>query len=439
MRYPVTVSKEDSEYWEGIEEVINGFAKLDEDSALNKLVELAANHREWPVRAAALEQLATQFPEEKAAHRAIAAGTHDPVDWVAFTAIRLCGEHGISNAARDLIGISGWPSNFTQPGYARKPVGVGAALTKRALLSIFESDEPVELRRREDAHFAELRGKIAAAKRPVRAVDVVHIPAGPFVAGATITEIGPFQMDETDNPLRAVDVPAFLIDRTTVTNARYAEFLADTENNAEFDHPDQPIGANHTPAHWHDPRFNAPENPVVGIDWYDAWAFARWAGGLLPSEDQWEKAARGLDGRTFPWGNEWDPAKAQYVERSFGSRVNNLAELERVLTTVSTDKVPERPVLSADDLPAGASPFGLLQMAGNVWEMTRTNFFTRRDMDPFFRGRTPVEFMNREEAFYVLRGGTWTSPPVCLTTYYRGKDLLTDKHNEIGFRCVYPA
>jgi gamma-glutamyl hercynylcysteine S-oxide synthase len=78
-------------------------------------------------------------------------------------------------------------------------------------------------------------------------------------------------------------------------------------------------------------------------------------------------------------------------------------------------------------------------MSGNVWEITRTNYYGRRDMDPFFRGRQPVEFMNRREAFHVLRGGTWTSPPVCLATWYRGKDLLTDKHNEVGFRCVYPV
>jgi len=78
-------------------------------------------------------------------------------------------------------------------------------------------------------------------------------------------------------------------------------------------------------------------------------------------------------------------------------------------------------------------------MAGNVWELTRTNFSSRQDLDPFFRGRRPVEFRNRKEAFPVLRGGTWTSPPVCLATCYRGKALLTDRRNEVGFRCVYPV
>jgi formylglycine-generating enzyme required for sulfatase activity len=177
----------------------------------------------------------------------------------------------------------------------------------------------------------------------------------------------------------------------------------------------------------------------VGVDWYDAWAFANWSGGMLPTEDQWEKAARGTDGRIFPWGNEWDAARANYVERAFEAEARDLAELEQLLTTNSPTDVPRTPVLPADSLPEGASPYGLVQMAGNVWEMTRTNFFTRKDMDPFCKGRTPVEYLNRKEAFYVIRGGTWTSPPVCLSTYYRGSDLLTDKHNEIGFRCSYPA
>jgi formylglycine-generating enzyme required for sulfatase activity len=78
-------------------------------------------------------------------------------------------------------------------------------------------------------------------------------------------------------------------------------------------------------------------------------------------------------------------------------------------------------------------------MSGNAWEITRTNYFTREDMDPFFRGRSPRDFLHRRDAFHVIRGGAWTSPAPCLTTHYRGRDLITDRHSEIGFRCVYPA
>ena len=426
----------DEAYWRDIEHVTS---ELERSADLSRLRDLARSHPEWPVRAASVRLLGERHAGDATARETIAAATHDEVDWVAFTAIRVAGEQRIILAAPDLIRVSGWPSNFTRPGYARKPVGCGAAFTKRALLAMFGSEDPAELRRLEDEHFAEMRRSIAAARRPRENDDAVLIPAGPFIAGATVREIGPFQMEENDNPLRAVDLPAFRIDRAAVTNERYARFLKEAADTVAFDHPDQTPGADHTPAHWHDPRFNAPDMPVVGIDWYDAWAFARWAGGRMPSEDEWEKAARGTDGRIFPWGNDWDPARANYVERAFGGEVHKLADLERLIVTADETGTPAEPVLPAVSLHEGASPYGVLHMAGNVWEMTRTNFFTREDMDPFFRGRRPVEFMNRKDAFYSLRGGTWTSPPVCLTTYYRGKDLITDKHNEIGFRCVYPA
>ncbi|MFC1439727.1 SUMF1/EgtB/PvdO family nonheme iron enzyme [Streptacidiphilus sp. N1-10] len=276
---------------------------------------------------------------------------------------------------------------------------------------------------------------------------MVLVPAGSFRAGSVGSSDCSFGMDDTDNPPRELETSSFLIDRTAVTNQRYQEFLAEVTGTTEFDHPDAPPGRDHLPAHRHDPRFNSPELPVVGVDWYDAWAFTRWAGGDLPSEEQWEKAARGTDGRTHPWGNDFGPALAHYVESAFGRKVENLAELEDVLVTVEPEafqpgrsrRFPPVPLIPADALPAGASPYGALQMSGNVWEMTRTNFFSREDMDPFFKGRSPVEFMNRKDAFYVIRGGAWTSPPVCLSTFYRGRDLLTDRHNEVGFRCVYPT
>jgi formylglycine-generating enzyme required for sulfatase activity len=430
----------DAAYWESISVLVGLLeASASGDPGCDLLVALAAEHPEWPVRAAAVRLLAEHHLERAPAAQAIAAAVCDDVDSVAFTAIALAGRHRLRAAVANLIRVSGWPSNFTREDSARKPVGCGAAFTKKALVDILGSRDPQTLRRLEDEHFSGLRARVMAGRRRRQHEDVVVIPAGPFIAGATRHEAGAFQMDDTDNPPRVVELPAFAIDRTAVTNQRYALFLAEVQGAADFDHPDQEPGRSHRPSHWHDGRFNGPELPVVGIDWYDAWAFARWAGGSLPSEDQWEKAARGTDGRSFPWGNEWDPTRANFVETAFGVAVENLAELESLLVRATSAEHPARPVLPADSLPQGASPYGTLQMVGNVWEITRTNFFSRVDLDPFFRGRRPVEFLNRKEAFHVLRGGTWTSPTPCLTTFYRGKDLLTDRHNEVGFRCVYPV
>lgn len=407
------------------------------DELVRTLCDWTSGHRDWNVRRLAVLALAARFTEHAAAREAISEATHDDVDWVAFTAIKVAGENRVPEAVEHMIRISGWPSNFSKPAYARKPVGCGAAFTKQALWNFFGTRDHERLRALEDEHFADKHASVAAARRRPDLRDVVLVPGGPFIAGANVDAIGPFQMDNTDNPLRVVELRPFHIDRTTVTNARYAEFLADAKGSREFAHPDEPEGKDYTPAHWRDPRFNDPDFPVVGVDWYDAWAFARWAGGRLPSEDQWEKAARGTDARAYPWGDEWDADKAQGVFSAYEiDELADLAALEDLLTRTSLEW-PRRPVVAAAAKPEGASPYGALNMSGNVWEITRTNFFSRADMAPMFKGRRGSEFMNRPEAFHVLRGGTWTSPPVCMTTFYRGKDLLTDRHNEVGFRCVY--
>ncbi|WP_030611390.1 SUMF1/EgtB/PvdO family nonheme iron enzyme [Streptomyces sclerotialus] len=431
---------DDDAYHEQVRKLGDELAALPAtQDTLIRLCRWAAEHADWNVRRLCVETLGARFTHAAEARRAICEATHDDVDWVAFTAIKVAGEHRLPEAPEHLIRISGWPSNFSRPDRARKPVGCGAAFTKAALWRFFGTTDPEELRVLEDRHFQYLRDQIEATRRTPDLSDAVLVPGGPFMAGSRATEIGPFRMDDTDNPPRVVELPAFWIDRTAVTNERYARFLAEAAGSTRFAHPDEPEGKDHTPAHWRDRRFNGPSLPVVGIDWYDAWAFAKWAGGRLPSEDEWEKAARGSEGCRYPWGNDWDPARAQCVLSAYEvEELRDLADLERLLVRTSLTW-PPRPVLPADALPDGASPYGALQMAGNVWEITRTNFFSRQDMQPLFKGRRSKEFMNRPEAFHVLRGGTWTSPPVCLTTYYRGKDLLTDRHNEVGFRCVYDA
>ncbi|MCA9485166.1 MAG: SUMF1/EgtB/PvdO family nonheme iron enzyme, partial [Nitrospina sp.] len=167
---------------------------------------------------------------------------------------------------------------------------------------------------------------------------------------------------------------AFYIDRHEVTNAQYRLFLDWVAANSDTTvrHPEQPPGKNHTPRYWNlwrpallrqtgmdrmqqfnDATFRKPDHPVVGIDWFDAYAYSRWAGKRLPSEAEWEKAARGTDGRIWPWGNDWDFAKCN----SGGYEWKG--ERDGYIYTAPADHYPE-----------GTSPYGCFNMAGNVWEWT---------------------------------------------------------------------
>jgi formylglycine-generating enzyme required for sulfatase activity len=188
----------------------------------------------------------------------------------------------------------------------------------------------------------------------------VRVPGGPFRTG-----------DE-----RAPDaLPAFRVDRTEVTNAAYARFLEAAAATHAHCHPDEPADKDHTPRYWREFRsplfraspaarvapfdadtFRHPDRPVVGVDWWDAYAFARWAGKRLPTRREHEKAARGADGRRWPWGDHWDFGRANTGGEKWGERDG------------FTYAAP------ADSFPGGASPAGALHLAGNVAEWTDEGF-----------------------------------------------------------------
>jgi formylglycine-generating enzyme required for sulfatase activity/class 3 adenylate cyclase len=163
---------------------------------------------------------------------------------------------------------------------------------------------------------------------------MVKVLAGPAILGSSRAEkdarIAVLRQDlhhriETERPRQEVHLPSFWIDRCLVTNAEFAEFATD-----------------------HVYRFPPEEadHPAVYVSWYDACKYAEWLGKELPDESQWEKAARGSDGRPYPWGEVWDPEKVNSAEN----------DLRR---TTAVDSYPE-----------GASPYGCLGMVGNVWEWT---------------------------------------------------------------------
>lgn len=219
---------------------------------------------------------------------------------------------------------------------------------------------------------------------------MVVVPAGWFWMGQ---DDGP----ESSRPQHAVYLDAFAIDRTEVTMAAFAEFVAATGYQAKG---------------WEgDARGAHADEPAVGIVWQDADAHCRWFGKRLPTEAEWEKAARGTDKRIYPWGDQWNADCANTADSGYGRA-----------------GVPV-PVGSFLD---GASPYGALDMAGNVAEWVSDYF----DADyyaisPEYNPIGPDIVVD-----HVLRGGSWASPREHAQTFFRDSSHSARPNPRVGFRCA---
>lgn len=197
---------------------------------------------------------------------------------------------------------------------------------------------------------------------------------------------------EDEKPRRIVSHPAFFVGACETTNEEYALFVADT--------------GHAPPRYWqgNKPPKGMERHPVVGVSLEDASAFARWSGRRLPTDEEWEIAARYIDGRVFPWGDAFPDNPSQSVCNSAES-----IRTDRLLVTT----VP------VGSLPAGDSPYGIHDLAGNVWEWTST---TVRDKD------------GRELA--VVKGGSFLTPRNSLRSSNRLLEEPSLKLIDVGFRCV---
>ena len=218
----------------------------------------------------------------------------------------------------------------------------------------------------------------------------VLIPAGAFIWG-----------DNENSPRRELFVDSFYLDKHEVTVARYADFLKATGNVRP-------------PEEWQtvDLKTHAAL-PVVGVDWQDASSYCQWAGRRLPTDAEWERAARGLDERKYPWGNE--PPSAKHAR--FAMNYQN--------------SVYQDGVAPVGTHPKGASPFGIDDLSGNVWEWVAdwfTESFSRTDR------RNPKGPASGTDK--VLRGGGWYDPPGRLTGTKRMHAPPGHRDDSVGFRCA---
>ncbi|MCQ6546920.1 formylglycine-generating enzyme family protein [Bacillus wiedmannii] len=258
---------------------------------------------------------------------------------------------------------------------------------------------------------------------------MVKIPSGNFIRGTESIEIPYIELASS---IQDAYTNEFYIDINPVTNAEYDLFCEEVEKFGHiWCHPDENHDKNHTRSTLDNQRCG-PDHPVTGIDWYDAFAFARWRGKELPTEYQWEKAARGPSGQIWPWGNSFNEEAVNWCATWLGYSPNTLPEWRKGITSFSED-YPIEPVKQAEvfDKKEYNSPYGVVGMVGNHWEWTRSDLLTGRQFQPVFANKE-----TKHHDFAVLKGGSFFSIPGLMYPSFRGKDIPFCRHNEMGFRCV---
>ena len=239
--------------------------------------------------------------------------------------------------------------------------------------------------------------------------EMILIPAGEFLMGSDPRKDK--AATDREQPQHKLYLPDYHIAKTPVTNAQYAAFVQTTGHEA--------------PEHWQNGKIpdGKDAHPVVNVSWHDAMTYCKWLAEAtdkpytLPNEAEWEKAARGPDGRIYPWGDTFDTGKCNVGE----------SDIE---DTTPVDKYPQ-----------GASPYGLLDMAGNVWEWTRSLWgmeWEKPDFKyPYSERQAERENLDAAKNVYrVLRGGSFYYYRDSAPCAYRDWDFPYYHYWPYGFRVV---
>jgi len=233
---------------------------------------------------------------------------------------------------------------------------------------------------------------------------MVYIPEGEFLMGSPDGE------GRDDNrPQHKVYLDAYHIYQCEVTSGQFEHFVEETGYQPQ-------VGFR---------RYAVPEregHPVVEVTWNDAEAYCRWAGGRLPTEAEWEKAARGTDGRRYPWGDIWDKSKCNWYK---SPRFAGMA-----------DMCEGRGTLPSGTFPEGASLYGCMDMAGNVWEWCLDWY----DADYYRAGITQNPAGPSSGEFRVVRGGSWFDDNSFILCCYVRVGIQPEAWDDnYGFRVCFPC
>ena len=272
-------------------------------------------------------------------------------------------------------------------------------------------------------HISSVTAEISPpAQKILKTIEWITIPSGEFLMGSTPEDAEAAYNDaklrssllekyafDAEVPQHKVYLSKYQISRYEITNAQYRAFVEATNRPTPRGQQGEEI--------WKDDNFNADTQPIVGVTWFDAQAFAEWIGGSLPTEAQWERAARGTEGRIYPWGDE-QPKARHYA--NFARRYNHPTPVGHFSN--------------------GTSPDGIADLAGNVWEWCLDEFdhsFYQQNKRKVQRNPLNLRFRDVLRV-RVIRGGGWDVGSTFLRSALRSSFYPLDSTHTIGFRVVRP-